>query len=613
MKSVWCCLLLLCNAAVVSHAAVLVPNFVETPFPVPGLSLTTDIEWAPDTSGRLFIAQKNGTVRVMLQNGTLLPTPFASFNVHEGGECGLIGMCFDPNFRVNRYVYFFINSSGTEQQILRCEDVGGVASPATVLVGALPSLGSIHVGGGLTVGLDGKLYFSIGDLGSGIGANADLSSMAAKVGRCNLDGTAVAFNPFLDGPGGNDDFIWARGFRNPFKLATQPSTGLIWVDVAGGGYEQVFAVDKGDHAGWNAYENNQPAGFIPPRIKYRTNGTDTRQIADGGAYWHSNVITFTMTAAHGFRKGERVTVTGVFDPSLNGTYYVSSVPSPTTFNVPKVGPHIVSTGGSVTTLAMGGAITGGCFYNATAFPDTYRQNYFFCDYNSGRVNRATFETSNDVASVDYFVTGLNGAVDVTTGPNGHLYYTGYGNETIYRLANTNNPQRIVVSPQYLNMAEGGVSVIHVRLTSAPASDVTLTVARISGSAAISTTNLSLVFGPSNFSDPQPLFVEAAADADRAHSQAVFTLSSPGYPVRNFNVNAYDPDHGSLAFATVSRSNNQTRFQVTTERRTRVALEASSNLVSWQPFSTNLSVTNVAILFDNAPVSSQRFYRARVVR
>jgi hypothetical protein len=163
------------------------------------------------------------------------------------------------------------------------------------------------------------------------------------------------------------------------------------------------------------------------------------------------------------------------------------------------------------------------------------------------------------------------------------------------------------------MAEGGVSVIHVRLTSAPASDVTLTVARISGSAAISTTNLSLVFGPSNFSDPQPLFVEAAADADRAHSQAVFTLSSPGYPVRNFNVNAYDPDHGSLAFATVSRSNNQTRFQVTTERRTRVALEASSNLVSWQPFSTNLSVTNVAILFDNAPVSSQRFYRARVVR
>jgi glucose/arabinose dehydrogenase len=613
MKFGLCCLLLLCNSAMVARGAALVQGFSESAFPVPGLSLTTDIEFAPDTSRRLFIAQKNGVVRVMLQNGTLLTEPFASINVFQDSECGLVGMCFDPNFLVNRYVYLFATVSSSEQQIIRCQDVDGTASSIIVLVPRLPTLGANHDGGGLAVGLDGKLHFSIGDLGATVGVNADLSSMASKLGRCNLDGTAVMFNPFLDGPGGNNDFIWARGFRNPFKLAVQPSTGLIWVDVAGGAYEQIFAVDKGDHAGWVDYENDQPAGYIPPRIKYRTNGTDTRQIADGGVYWHSNVITFTMTSAHGFRRGERVNVTGVLNSSVNGTYYVSSVPGATTFTVPKAGPHIVSTGGAVTTLAMGGAVTGGCFYNSTAFADSYRQNYFFCDYNSGRINRATFDVSNEVASVDYFVNAVNGAVDVTTGVNGHLYYAGVGNETIYRLAHTVNPQRIVVTPQFLNMAEGGIAVVHVRLTSGPASDVTMTVARTSGSAALSTTNLSLIFTPANFADTQPVFIDSAADADRAPSQAVFTLSCPGYPVRTFNVNAYDPGHGTLTFASVARTNNLTRFQIATERKTRLALEASSNLVSWQPFTTNLSVTNIATLFDNSPVSSQRFYRARIVR
>ena len=110
-----------------------------------------------------------------------------------------------------------------------------------------------------------------------------------------------------------------------------------------------------------------------------------------------------------------------------------------------------------------------------------------------------------------------------------------------------------------------------------------------------------------------MFIHARADADRANSQATFTLSCPGYPARTFFVNGYDPDHGTLGFTGLFRTNNGTRLQVATERRTRVALDASDDLAAWQSLSTTLTVTNAVTLFDNSPVRPQRFYRARIVR
>src|SRR4026208_914106 len=106
--------LLLLALPPLGHTAVLVPNFTETPILVPNVSQTTDIEWAPDTSKRLFIAQKDGTVRV-IQNGVLRPDPFVVLSpVFTGSECGLVGLCFDPNFLVNHYIYFFVTVSASE-------------------------------------------------------------------------------------------------------------------------------------------------------------------------------------------------------------------------------------------------------------------------------------------------------------------------------------------------------------------------------------------------------------------------------------------------------------------------------------------------------------------
>jgi glucose/arabinose dehydrogenase len=409
------CVLLLSSPA---GAVMFDPNVTETSWVSVGTN-ATGMAWAPDGSGRLFVTLKAGTVRIVKMGvpPVLVPTPFATITpVFTNSECGLIGIAFDPDFRENGYVYFFVTVSSSEQQVIRYTAVGDVGTSKTVVIPGLPTGGVNHDGGGIGFGADGRLYWSIGDNGSGVGVDANLTSLASKVGRANVEGTVPPDNPFNDGVFGlNNDYIWARGFRNPFTLTFQPATGKLWVDVAGTSYEQIFAVGVGEHAGWNDYENNQPAGFLPPSIKYRTNGTDARTIVAGGASRSGGVATYTTSIAHGFRQGEKLAIAGVSDPSFNGSFFVASIVNVTTFTVAQPGTNTVSGGGSATTQNMGGALTGGAFYDGTAFPAEYRGNFFFGDYNSGRVQRAIVGPGTTVTSVDYWAQNTNN-IDVAPVP-----------------------------------------------------------------------------------------------------------------------------------------------------------------------------------------------------
>src|SRR5687767_6273118 len=108
---------LLASAA---SAAVSDSNFTESTFfnnTGGGLQIT-GIEWAPDGSNRLFMAEKNGRVRI-IKDGQLLTAPFATMSpIYTGSECGLVGLAFDHDFVSNGYVYFFVTVSNTEQQII---------------------------------------------------------------------------------------------------------------------------------------------------------------------------------------------------------------------------------------------------------------------------------------------------------------------------------------------------------------------------------------------------------------------------------------------------------------------------------------------------------------
>ena len=530
---------LVCSLSV--QATVLDPNFTETFWIAAPPSGPTGMAWAPDGSGRLFVPFKDGTVRVIEYGNppTLLPTPFATVSpIHTDGECGLLGIAFDPDFVSNHFVYFFVTVSGSEQQIIRYTDVGGVGMNKTVVIPGLPTLGGIHDGGGVGFGPDGKIYWSIGDTGSDVGTDADLTSLAAKVGRAWVEGTVPEDNPFIDGPGPNNDFIWARGFRNPFTLTFQPATGRLWVDVAGDLYEQIFAPLAGDHAGWKTYENNQPSGFITPSIKYRTNGFDVRNIAGGGATRHKGVVTFTTTVTHGFRVGEKITVSGVADSSFNGDFYVTDTPSATTFTVAQAGPHATSGGGTATTQALGGAVTGGAFYDGTGFPSTHQGNFFFGDF-SGKLMRARVGPGTTVTSVDLWSQIGDNLIDVAPGPDGALYYIGYQG-SIYRTTYNAVTQALVLSDTHMTIHEGQAAVFTVRLAMAPAFPVTVSVARTAGSPDVTVSaGSTLTFTPANWDVPQIVRLSATDDSDLVSENATLTASSTGLTSQTVQVNLLD--------------------------------------------------------------------------
>ncbi|HZN54333.1 MAG TPA: PQQ-dependent sugar dehydrogenase, partial [Candidatus Polarisedimenticolaceae bacterium] len=513
-------------------------------FTSPVFSVITGMAWAPDGSGRLFVTEKAGTVLIVNFGPppTLAATPFATITpIQTTSECGLLGLAFDPDFANNGFVYFFVSVSSSEQQIIRYTDSGGVGIAKTTIVSGLPTAGGNHDGGAVAFGRDGKLYWGVGDNEMRLGVDLDLNSLGCKIGRANRDGSVPADNPFNDGAGPNNDRIFARGTRNTFKATFQRSTGTLWADIPGDLYEQIFAINAGENAGYDDFENDQPAPgppnfYITPKITYRTNATDTRAILAGtGASRSGNVSTFTTTATHGFRQGAKITIAGVAHPSFNGAVFIASTPTATTFTAAQAGPDVTSGGGTAQTQNLGGAVTGGTFFDSTGAPAAYRGNYFWGDWNSGRIMRAVVGPGTTVQSVDSFATDNTNAIDISVGPDGALYYLGH-TTTIRRAGYNHTAQEIIVSSSHVWMDEGGKAVFTVSLATAPASNVTVTTARTSGSTLINLlSGASLTFTPVNFSVPQAVTVQA--DPASGTDGARFSVASVGLPTQVVEVNS----------------------------------------------------------------------------
>jgi glucose/arabinose dehydrogenase len=545
------------------------PALTETTFiQNAGLAFPTGLGWAPDGSNRLFVIRKGGEVRVV-QNGALVSTPWATITpIYTSSECGLIGFCFDPDFLNNRYVYCFVTVSASEQQIIRYTDNPGtnLGNGKTILVPGLPTAGANHDGGGVGIGPDGKLYWAIGDNGNGTGVDGNLTSLAAKVGRADrFTGAACNDNPFFDGAGTNNDYIWARGLRNPFTFTFEPRTGRLWVDSVGTGWEQVFVMSRGDHAGYNDYENNQPAGFLPPVIAYQTNGILTTNIAAAGAVRSGGIATFTTTASHRLRQGGKVTIAGVTATSFNGAFYVGSVVSNTQIRVTQAGPDETSGSGTAATQRLGGAIGGGTFYDSTAFPAAYRRNFFFTDYNTisetsdgGRVMRATLDANNRVSSVEVIANFLGQALDAATGPDGALYVVRHtSNGHVHRYAHTAAAQNVIVQPTAFNVVEGGSALFTVRLAQAPVFNVVVEVERTSGDADLTVSAGGVrTFTPANWNVAQTVTISAAEDAGLENDAAIFRVSAPGLAAYDVEINGIDNDEPNLVMSAANVALNE---------------------------------------------------------
>ena len=495
-------------------AKVLDTHYTESPVTVTGAkpAQVTSMAWAPDASGRLFLTGKTGPVWIVKDG---VGSVFATLtNVEVNSECGVLSIAFDPKFIDNGFVYVFVTRHDPlEQQIVRFTAVGDVGMDETPIITGLSTAGQNHDGGGMEFGPDGMLYWAVGNNGNRAGEGTDLASSASKLGRASAVPKAAppADNPFNDGSGPNYDYIWARGFRNPFTLTFRPETGALWVNVVGDGFEQIFDVPRGAHVGYPSENPNigQGGATISPILVYNTGAPPDHLIT--GATVSGDVITITTADAHRFRKGNGVTIAGLDGFATTDPVSIRSIVSATAFTIDLGGNNPTGTSGTATSLDFGNVVAGGTFYNATQFPVADRGAYFFGDFGAGNIGRLTVDGDGTVATSQIWGNGIADWIDGSTGPDGALWYVRHYGGEIFRTVYSGwgGAQGIVVSPLNLRVAEGSRGVVGVHLRIQPSGPVTVNVARQAGSQTVSVQTQSVDFDASSWDKPQFVTVTAA--------------------------------------------------------------------------------------------------------
>jgi glucose/arabinose dehydrogenase len=275
------------------------PGFIQT-LVASGLTAPTAMAFAPD--GRIFVTQQGGTLRV-IQNGTLLATPFLSLTVDSAGERGLLGVAFDPSFATNNfvYVYYTVPGSPAHNRVSRFTASGNTAVAGSELpILDLDNLGAAtnHNGGAIHFGPDGKLYVAVGENANSSNSQT-LTNRLGKMLRINSDGTIPTDNPFFLDPTviGPNKAIWALGLRNPFTFTFQNGTGRMFLnDVGESTWEEINDGIAGSNYGWPTCEGfcMPPSGSLrDPLYEYNhTTGSPTGCAIVGAAFYNPATVTF---------------------------------------------------------------------------------------------------------------------------------------------------------------------------------------------------------------------------------------------------------------------------------------------------------------------------------
>ena len=231
-----------------------------------GLSKPIFLTHSGDGSERVFVVEQDGRI-VILEKGKLLSTPFLDISslLATGGEKGLLGLAFHPNYSKNgRY---FLNYTREQDGATVIAEYHVSANPnrsetqEKVLL-VIPQPYRNHNGGMLAFGPDGFLYIGMGDGGSGGdpgNRGQNRSDLLGKILRIDVNQETPygipPTNPFFEG-GGKPE-IFALGFRNPWRFSFDRKTGEFWVgDVGQNSWEEIDLVNLGENHGWRLMEGN---------------------------------------------------------------------------------------------------------------------------------------------------------------------------------------------------------------------------------------------------------------------------------------------------------------------------------------------------------------------
>ncbi len=255
-----------CNGSSGGGAVVSTPGLAATVV-VSGLSSPLHLT-APASDPRLFVVEKPGRIRVV-ENGQLHATPFLDISnlVSTGSEQGLLSVAFHPQYAANGYFYVNYTDTSGNTRVVRYAvsadaSVADAASAKLILTVAQPA--GNHNGGHVLFGPDGMLYIAMGDGGGGgdpFSNGQDTGTLHGALLRIDVDqGDPYAIpadNPLVGQPGARAE-IWAYGLRNPWRIAFDRATNLLYIaDVGQNAWEEVnvaSAATGGLNYGWNIME-----------------------------------------------------------------------------------------------------------------------------------------------------------------------------------------------------------------------------------------------------------------------------------------------------------------------------------------------------------------------
>jgi uncharacterized repeat protein (TIGR03806 family) len=275
---------------------------------------------APGDDTQWYVVERGGKIRAFPDNAgsDAQVRDFAAVTVNASGEGGLLGFAFHPQWPARReaYLSYTRNVAAGDPQPPVCTNSGfpftsviarfqstnnGAsldAGPDEVLKVGQPYAN--HNGGTIQFGLDGMLYFGLGDGGSGndpCGSGQKLGSLLGKILRIDVNAPAGSYNvppdnPFAGAANARPE-IWSLGHRNPFRWSFDRGSGELWVgDVGQDTWEEVDRVVKGGNYGWSTCEGFHrrgsttalcsTPGLLDPIVEHPR--TEARSITGGYVY-----------------------------------------------------------------------------------------------------------------------------------------------------------------------------------------------------------------------------------------------------------------------------------------------------------------------------------------
>lgn len=267
----------------------------------------TDLQFLPGSAAVLVVAGKGGRcewVDLKAQTrGLLFDLPVAT-----GGELGLLGLAFHPDFVTNGrlYVHYNVGIAGhwftrvARWHVERSANAALLTATETEVVLELKQPYDNHNGGQIAFGPDGYLYIGLGDGGDGgdpHGNGQNRNTLLSTILRIDVDHTGSgdnyaipSDNPFVGDSAARAE-VWAYGVRNPWRFSFDPSGRIIVADVGQDRWEELSFANRGDNLGWRQREadtcfaapaDGSPCDSALMREPFLAYGRDDGQSITGG-------------------------------------------------------------------------------------------------------------------------------------------------------------------------------------------------------------------------------------------------------------------------------------------------------------------------------------------